>query len=229
MPYGTAADDACSGTRCALRYTPCLEPFCALCDGAGMSYRTIRKHPHVHWERYQKAGLRISSDRDFNTTSLALRPRDPGGAPDRPGEFRARGRLRSRGLPRRRFQRHALARSCPDDPRLSHKRRCPSFDGDLTRDYLVAGYRTVYDRFKATPPTGFNEGIVRKWITLQLLAILDERNFTNALAGVVDAIEINLRIHQAPARRLVPQLQYLARARERIRHTVPNLLLVFES
>ena len=27
-----------------------------------MSYRTIRKHPHVHWERYQKAGLRISSD-----------------------------------------------------------------------------------------------------------------------------------------------------------------------
>ena len=56
----------------------------------------------------------------------------------------------------------------------------PSFDGDLTRDYLVAGYRTVYDRFKATPPTGFNEGIVRKWITLQLLAILDDRNFTNA-------------------------------------------------
>ena len=56
----------------------------------------------------------------------------------------------------------------------------PSFDGDLTRDYLVAGYRTVYDRFKATPPTGFDEGIVRKWITLQLLAILDDRNFTNA-------------------------------------------------
>ena len=53
----------------------------------------------------------------------------------------------------------------------------PSFDGDLTRDYLAAGYRTVYDRFKATPPTGFDEGIVRKWITLQLLAILDERNF----------------------------------------------------
>ena len=66
----------------------------------------------------------------------------------------------------------------------------PDFGGDVTRDYLAAGYRTVYDRFKANPPTGFNEGIIRKWITLQLLAVLDDRNFTNST--VTDSILINL-------------------------------------
>ena len=70
MPYGNAADDALWRAADA-EIKALLVPFCAMCDGAGMSYRTIRKHPHVHWERYQKAGLRISSDRDFETESLS--------------------------------------------------------------------------------------------------------------------------------------------------------------
>ena len=47
-----------------------LIPFCALCDGAGLSYRTIRRHPHEDWERYQLAGMRFTSDRDFNTIPI---------------------------------------------------------------------------------------------------------------------------------------------------------------
>ena len=87
-------------------------------------------------------------------------------------------------------------------PGRGHARLIPGFPtplmldtgGDLTRDYLMAGYRTVYDRFKATPPEGFDEGIVRKWITLQLLAILDDRNYVTA--EIVDAILINLEFTQ---------------------------------
>ena len=170
MPYGTPEEDAL-WRELDEEIQALLVPFCALCDGAGMSYRTIRKHPHVAWEKYQKAGLRISSDRDFETTSLAryglvtpeLHRIDLENF-ERAADFASEGYL-------------------DDDfnalPGRGHARLIPGFPtplmldtgGDLTRDYLMAGYRTVYDRFKATPPEGFDEGIVRKWITLQLLAI----------------------------------------------------------
>ena len=54
MAHGTAAADiAWRQGRDAIEEL--LVPFCALCDGAGMSYRTIRKHPHKDWHRYQTA------------------------------------------------------------------------------------------------------------------------------------------------------------------------------
>ena len=68
MPTGTPELDAAWRAREA-EIDELLEPFCDLCAGAGLSYRTIRKHPHVDWERYQLAGLRISSDRAFNTVA----------------------------------------------------------------------------------------------------------------------------------------------------------------
>ena len=223
MPYGTPELDALWHALRDKIYA-LLVPFCALCDGAGMSYRTIRKHPHVHWERYQKAGLRISSDRDFNTTSLwHYGMLNPEAHRIDLENFERAADFASEGYPDDDFNLppfRGRVRVIPSIPTP----QMPDFGGDLTRDYLVAGYRTVYDRFKATPPTGFDEGIVRKWITLQLLAILDERNFDNAGAGRCDRDQ--LRIHQAPARRLVPQLQHLARARERLLHPVPDILLV---
>ena len=188
MPYGTAADDALwHAARDELMAL--LVPFCALCDGAGMSYRTIRKHPHVDWERYQLAGLRISSDRDFETESLS------------------RYGLVTPELHRidlENFERAAdfASEGYVDDdfnarPGRGHARLIPGFPtpqmpdngGDILRDYLMAGYRTVYDGFKASPPADFEPGIVRKWITLQLLAILDDRNYLTA--DIVDAMEIN--------------------------------------
>ena len=115
--YGTPADRCRHGARSDAEIMELLEPFCALCDGAGMSFRTIRKHPHVHWERYQKAGLRISSDRAFETTSLcALRARHRLsfiGSTWRTSS----GLLTSHpeGIPRRRFQRSCpRARPCAD-------------------------------------------------------------------------------------------------------------------
>ena len=86
MPYGNAAElDALWRAAKRDEIMALLVPFCALCDGAGMSFRTIRKHPHVHWERYQLAGLRISSDWDFNTDlDISLRPCHSRAAPDRP-------------------------------------------------------------------------------------------------------------------------------------------------
>ena len=182
--------DGRSGLACHERELyELLVPFCDLCDGAGMSYRTIRKHPHVDWEKYQKAGLRISSDRAFETESLS------------------RYGLVTPELHRidlENFERAAdfASEGFMDDdfnarPGRGHARLIPGFPtpqmpdngGDILRDYLMAGYRTVYDKFQATPPEDFEPGIVRKWITLQLLAILDDRNYLTA--DVVDAIEIN--------------------------------------
>ena len=45
-----------------------MAPYCALCEGSGMSHRTIRKHPHEDWQKWQSAGLRFSVDRDFAAT-----------------------------------------------------------------------------------------------------------------------------------------------------------------
>ena len=36
-----------------------LSPYCSLCAGSGMSHRTIRKHPHEDWRKWQAAGLRF--------------------------------------------------------------------------------------------------------------------------------------------------------------------------
>ena len=189
MAHGTTASDiAWRQGRDAI--DELLVPFCALCDGAGLSYRTIRSHPHLAWQKYQQAGLRISSDRDFNTTSLAhlgLLNAESHRIDlenfEKAADYAAEGHLDDdfNARPSR-----SRARVIPGIPQPI----MPDNDGDLTRDYLMAGYRTVYDRFKASPPEDFNAGIVRTWIVLQLLAILDSRNFGSA--EVVDAIEINL-------------------------------------
>ena len=151
MPAGTPELDALWRAYSDLLDDELLVPFCALCaQGAGMSYRTLRNHPHENWERFQKAGLRISSDRAFNTKSLS-----------RYGFVNPEVHR----IDLENFEKAAdfAAEGYPDDdynapPSRSHARVIPSipqaimpdFGGDLLRDYLAAGWRTTYDAVKDT-------------------------------------------------------------------------------
>ena len=79
-----------------------LEPFCAVCEGSGMSHRTIRKHPHEEWRKWQAAGLRFIADREFNTEpftseGVVTDPRVEG----RSSGLHERARLGVGGLPGR--------------------------------------------------------------------------------------------------------------------------------
>ena len=188
MPYGTPELDALWRAYRDELDDELLEPFCAMCEGAGMSYRTLRNHPHEYWERYQKAGLRISSDRSFNTKSLS-----------RYGFVNSEVHR----IDLENFEKAAdfAAEGYPDDdynapPSRSHARVIPSipqaimpdFGGDLLRDYLAAGWRTTYDAVKDT--AGFDPGVLRNWCAMNVLAILDDRNFDREI--IIDNLKVNI-------------------------------------
>ena len=196
-----------------------------MCEGAGMSYRTLRNHPHVDWEKFQKAGLRISSDRAFNTKSLSRYGFvNPEGPPDRPGELREGGRLRRRGV--------SWTTTTTAPPSRSHARVIPSipqtimpdFGGDLLRDYLAAGWRTTYDAVKDT--AGFDPGVLRNWCAMNVLAILDDRNFDREI--IIDNLKVNIPFTAQIGAAFVCGLQYPVQGQrlQRLRGNLPVVFLV---
>ena len=48
----------------------------------------------------------------------------------------------------------------------------------MTRSYLSSGWRLNYEAHMSDPLAGLEPGIYRKWCSLNLLAMLDDRNFT---------------------------------------------------
>ena len=63
-----------------------------------MSHRTIRKHPHEDWKKWQAAGLRFSVDRDFVAEPFTKERIDYGRLPGWP--TRPTSPMRSIGLPK---------------------------------------------------------------------------------------------------------------------------------
>ena len=53
----------------------------------------------------------------------------------------------------------------------------PDFGDNMIRSYLSSGWRLNYDAHMRAPLAGLETGIYRKWCTLNLLAMLDDRNF----------------------------------------------------
>ena len=154
-----------------------LAPFCAVCEGEGMSHRTMRGHPSDDWEKWQKAGLRFTVDRDFNANVWQ------GAGVVTPSRHTA-------DLVN---YRHALdwaAEGYADDDYLAPRSvitfgagtpTMPAFEGDhaMMLSYLVAGWHNKYRVWKETPPEGYDPGIVRSWCVMNLLAILDPRNLAS--------------------------------------------------
>ena len=135
MPTGTPEYDAAWRAREAEIDELLLQPFCDLCAGAGLSYRTIRKHPHENWERYQLAGLdQLSRFQHGRSRSTASSPMP-----------RTRSTLRTSGT-RRTGQPRAMptttisprpsnptSRSTPDDPEAPDLRRRARAGAELRR------------------------------------------------------------------------------------------------
>ena len=54
--------------------------------------------------------------------------------------------------------------------------------------YLAAGWRTTYDAVKDM--AGFDPGVLRNWCAMNVLAILDDRNFDREI--IIDNLKVNL-------------------------------------
>ena len=46
------------------------EHFCAVCEGAGLSYRLMNDHPREDWKSWLDGGLRFTVDRDLNASPI---------------------------------------------------------------------------------------------------------------------------------------------------------------
>ena len=183
MPTGTPELDAAWRAREA-EIDELLEPFCDLCAGAGLSYRTIRKHPHVAWARYQLAGLRISSDRAFDTVGLP----EYGVVTDAAHKI---------DLQNFRNAADWAAEGYADDDYLAPvfqstasvtagtpTARLPIFDGDhaLELNYVAHALRKLYlEHDNAIYPAALiHPGVYRTFCVMNLLTMLDERNLNQA-------------------------------------------------
>ena len=70
MPSGTDAHDI--AWRAEIRNIDrILEPFCELCRGSGMAYRTITRHPVAEWEDWLTAGVLFSVNRFFRASVIS--------------------------------------------------------------------------------------------------------------------------------------------------------------
>ena len=189
MPTGTPELDAAWRAREA-EIDELLEPFCDLCEGAGLSYRTIRKHPHEDWLRYQTAGLRISSDRAFNTVAI-------------PQYGVVTDAAHKTDLQNFRNAADWAAEGYPDDDYLapvfqstasitagSSTARLPVFDGDfaLEKNYIAHALRKLYEEHDDAlyPAALIHAGVYRTFCVMNLLTMLDERNLNQAfVAGLI--------------------------------------------
>lgn len=174
-----------------------LKPFCDLCEGAGLSYRTINKHPHNDWEKWQLAGLRFSVDRDFIPTvqweSGIITPevhREDLLNFRHALDFAAEGHTDddyNMPLFGNKSSFTTRRRSSVQMPRIADA----DLNDNITRSYLLAGWRNVFDMLRTTPPDDHHEDALKNWCVLNVLAVLDERNFTNQ--DIVGALERNLK------------------------------------
>ena len=170
-----------------------MAPYCALCEGSGMSHRTIRKHPHLDWQKWQAAGLRFSVDRDFAATPF-----------HKNGIITASTRVADQTN----FT-HALdwaSEGYVDDDYLAPRSQfadypsnpvMPDFGANMIRSYLSSGWRLNYNAHMREPLAGLETGIYRKWCVLNLLAMLDDRNFT-AFPGFQTIMDSALNFEVGP-------------------------------
>ena len=136
-----------------------LAPYCALCEGSGMSHRTIRKHPHLDWQKWQAAGLRFSVDRAFAATPFHKNGiiTDSTRVADQTNfthalDWASEGYVDDDYLaPRSQFADY------PSNPVM------PDFGANMTRSYLSSGWRLNYDAHMRDPLAGLEPGIYRKW------------------------------------------------------------------
>ena len=152
-----------------------------------MSHRTIRKHPHEEWRKWQAAGLRFIADREFNT--------EP---------FTSQGVVTDRVLKvdLQDFT-NALdwaSEGYPDDDNLAPRSVfedtpsvdiMPDFAGDTHESeriyYAHAWNRNYNDRNSSE----FQASTWRDWCVMNLLVMLDDRNLEDSHrnAGVVGNAE----------------------------------------
>ena len=153
-----------------------MAPYCALCEGSGMSHRTIRKHPRMRTGRSgSRAGTAVQRGSCLcgNTVS----------------QERHHHRRHARVADQTNFT-HALdwaSEGYVDDDYLAPRSQfadypsnpiMPDFGANMIRSYLSSGWRLNYDAHMRNPLAGLEPGIYRKWCVLNLLAMLDDRNFT---------------------------------------------------
>ena len=179
MPFGTAEVDAAwRAERDAI--DALMMPFCALCEGSGMSYRTMRKHPADDWKRWLEAAVRFSSDREFNASPVA-------GASMVTAAVAFGNRINFRNALDHNAEGH------PDDdylePRTTVRAQAaapvmPTFTGDhaMERAELASYWRIQYDDYKVTAAsrqaTEVLIGIYRNWIVFNLLFMLHDENLS---------------------------------------------------
>lgn len=157
-----------------------LEPFCALCEGSGMSHRTIRKHPVELWERYQLAGMRFISDRQFNATPFT----EDGVVTDL---------TQTSNLQNFVYALDWASEGYPDDDYLSPRTQLaahqsvpvmPQFVGNARRTDLIYYAHAWYKIYTTGANSLLDPGILRKMCVANLLVILDDRNFQNEVLVV---------------------------------------------
>ena len=173
------------------------------------------------WERYQLAGLRISSDRAFTTVAIPqygvvtdaahnIDLRNFRNAADWAAEGYRRRRLSRPALP---VHRHIHFGSAT--PKL------PIFDGDhaLEMNYVAHALRKLYlEHDNALYPAAIiHAGVYRNFCVMNLLTMLDERNLNQAFVTGLIANAVFVPTHHAGR----GAEQQLRDHRQRLRGRVP--------
>ena len=170
-----------------------LTLFCAVCEGSGLSHRTTRKHPYEDWQKWQRAGMRFTVDRQFDAkpytkNGIVTAETHEGDLQDFVNalDWASEGYVDDDYLAPR-----TVVADSPSNPIM------PDFGDNMIRSYLSSGWRLNYDAHMREPLAGLETGIYRKWCSLNLLAMLDDRNFT-AFPGFQTIMDAALNFEVTP-------------------------------
>ena len=171
-----------------------LAPFCELCEGAGLSYRTIHRHPHLDWRKWQRAGLRFNTDRAFEAAPIHAHGIVTPEAHARDlRNFRHALDFAAEGHEDRDFEAPIHGGDARFELVAHPAPPVMPVLGNMTLDYIAARWRLKYDAYKAGPISDLPVEEYRAWAVTNLLVMLEPRNW-QLFGGLNDVLDASLAL-----------------------------------
>ena len=149
------------------------EHLCAVCEGAGLSYRLMADHPREEWKGWLDAELRFTVDRDLNASPMSGKVVTPEVVRADMNNFRNALAFHGKGLPDLDYGGNGRAVASVSEAAPSSKTLPYPEEDTLERMALLAFWSRQYRLFDGSGLTGLAQPVWRNWCWMNCAAVLE--------------------------------------------------------
>ena len=149
------------------------EHLCAVCEGAGLSYRLMADHPREEWKGWLDAELRFTVDRNLNASPMSGKLVTPEVVRADMNNFRNALAFHGAGLPDNDYGGNGRAVVSGSEAAPSSKTLPYPEDDTLERMALLAYWSRQYRLFDGSGLTGLAQPVWRNWCWMNCAGVLE--------------------------------------------------------